>query len=193
VLKTVGVILVSFVIVALGFGKGNALKKKTDFLYEMSEFVRFASEQIRFSRSTTETIIYTTEQYIEDTENKLVEVISKIIGNEDIRVMITLDTSVENIYADATKINTNTTENQASGNNTKTERKDSEEKEYIIVKDSDGNEQALIETTVMPQIRGVLVVCPGSNDDAISETVRNAVVTVLNINAKKVCVVSSLN
>jgi hypothetical protein len=46
---------------------------------------------------------------------------------------------------------------------------------------------------IMPRIRGVLVVCDGGNETVIRDIVKNAVVTVLDINSKKVCVVGGLN
>ena len=140
------------------------------------------------SKKQEVSVNYLSDDYVKDIENKLVSVLSDMLGTENISVMVTLDSSSENIYADATKINTDTTENLAGQDSTKTSRKDSEEKEYIIVKDENGNEQALIVTTVMPQIRGVLVVCPNGDNEAVSETVRTAVVTVLNVAPKKVCV-----
>ena len=46
---------------------------------------------------------------------------------------------------------------------------------------------------IMPQIRGVLVVCPNGNNTVIKEMVKGAVVTVLDISSKKVCVTGGLN
>lgn len=135
---------------------------------------------------------YTSEQYILDTETKLEEILSKMLGTKDVNVMITLNNSVENVFADTTKVNTDITENSGT-NDIKTEQKDSKENEYIIIKDENGNEQALILTQIMPQIRGVLVVCPNGNNTVIKEMVKSAVVTVLDISSKKVCVVGDVN
>ena len=135
---------------------------------------------------------YTSEQYINDTESKLENILSKMLGSKNINVMITLNNSVENVFADTTKVNTDITENSGS-NDTKTEQKDSKENQYIIITDENGNEQALILTQVMPQIRGVLVVCPNGNNTVIKEMVKSAVVTVLDISSKKVCVVGGIN
>lgn len=135
---------------------------------------------------------YTSEQYISDTESKLENILSQMLGTKNVNVMITLNNSVENVFADTTKVNTDITENLGSGDS-KTEQKDSKENQYIIITDENGNEQALILTQVMPQIRGVLVVCPNGNNTVIKEMVKSAVVTVLDISSKKVCVVGGIN
>ena len=135
----------------------------------------------------------TSEQYIKETEEKLNEIISEIIGSNNVKVMITLDSSIENIYADSTKTDTQVKENGENSNSNKTEQSNKVEEEYIIVKDSDGNETALTVAQIMPRIRGVLVVCDGGNETVIRDIVKNAVVTVLDINSKKVCVVGGLN
>lgn len=135
----------------------------------------------------------TSEQYIKETEEKLNEIISEIIGSRNVKVMITLDSSIENIYADSTKTDTQVKENGENSNLNKTEQSNKVEEEYIIVKDSDGNETALTVAQIMPRIRGVLVVCDGGNETVIRDIVKNAVVTVLDINSKKVCVVGGLN
>lgn len=137
-------------------------------------------------------VVYTSEQYITDTEKKLKKIISEMLGTGDVSVMITLNNSVENVFADSTKINTDITENLGDGDS-KTEQSDSKENQYIIIKDENGNEQALIVTQIMPQIRGVLVVCPNGNNAVIKEMVKGAVVTVLDISSKKVCVTGNIN
>ena len=146
-------------------------------------------------KSTTKAVsskIYTSEQYITDTEQKLKGIICEMLGTKDVSVMITLNNSVENIFADSTKINTDITENSGGGDS-KTEQSDSKENQYIIITDEKGNEQALVVTQVMPQIRGVVVVCANGNNTVIKEMVRSAVVTVLDISSKKVCVTGTLN
>lgn len=129
------------------------------------------------------------DSYADETQEQLKEVISEMLGDRRVRVMITLDSAAETVYADITKINQGHTENTGADQNIRTEQKDSKENEYIIVKDHDGNEKALVVTTVMPQIRGVVVVCPNGNEAVVQAMVKSAVVTALNISEKKVCVV----
>ena len=46
---------------------------------------------------------------------------------------------------------------------------------------------------IMPQIGGVTVVCDGGADASVKASVINAVCTVLNIGANKVCVIAKAN
>ncbi len=182
---------------------GIDLKKYIDFLKEKKVYILIAAGILLLfvsffnNRGKDTEISYqkivTSEEYIADTEEKLKDVISEIIGSKDVKVMITLNTSIENIYADSTKTDTQVTENPGNNNLNKTEQSNKTEEEYIIVKDSDGNETALTVTQIMPQIRGVVIVCPGGNESVVRDVVKNAVVTVLDINSKKVCVVGGLN
>lgn len=131
------------------------------------------------------------ESYARSTEEKLTSILSDMLGSKGVRVMVTLDSSGETVYADTTKINTGLSENVGGDQKTRTEQSDSKENDYIILKDSNGNETALVVTKVMPQVRGVVVVCPNGNEEAVQAMVKSAVVTALNISSKKVCVVGS--
>lgn len=180
--------------------KNISLNKITQFIKKNYLYVLIAVGAILLlfsfvpEKKTNETasVVYTSEQYITDTEKKLKKIISEMLGTNNISVMITLNNSVENVFADSTKINTDITENLGGGDS-KTEQSDSKENQYIIIKDENGNEQALVVTQIMPQIRGVLVVCPNGNNAVIKEMVKGAVVTVLDISSKKVCVTGGLN
>ena len=51
---------------------------------------------------------------------------------------------------------------------------------------ADGGEQALIVTEIMPQIRGVAIICKGGNIEQTAEKIKNAVTAALNITSKRV-------
>lgn len=138
-------------------------------------------------RNAADNTVYTSEDYIRDSESKLSEIVAGITGSKSVRIMITLESSVENIYADATKTNTALAEDGTKGES-KTEQSENREKEYMIVKDADGKEQALTVAQVMPQIRGVVIVCSTGSDPTVAEAVRAAAATVLNISTKRVYV-----
>ena len=110
------------------------------------------------------------EDYCEKLEKNLEEIISEIAGAGDVRVMITVEGSVENIYAE---------DISDSG-----ERSD---RETVIV----GSKEALLKQIKNPEVKGVLVVCGGGDRAQIKEQVVNAVSTVLDIPASKVCVTKS--
>ena len=130
-----------------------------------------------------------TEMYVENLENQLSDIISDLLGDKNVSVMITLKNGIQYIYADETKTDTGLTEDKSGSNLLKKEQNDTNEQKYIIVKDSNGNEQPLLITEVMPQVKGVVVICSGGDDKNVQQTVQNAVVTVLDISENKVCVI----
>jgi len=130
-----------------------------------------------------------TEQYIQNMENDLKDIISQLLGDKKVAVMITLKSGIQYIYADETRTDAGLSEDKSGSDLLKTEQSDTNEQTYIIVKDSDGNEQPLLIAEVMPQVNGVVVICSGGDDKNVQQTVQNAVVTVLDISESKVCVV----
>lgn len=127
-----------------------------------------------------------TEKYIETVENKLETVISDMLSNTPVTVMVTLESGIEYVYADELKTGVETKKDNVAY---KTEQSDSNQNNYVIFKDSDGNEQALLVTEIMPEIRGVVIVCDSGQTAAVSAAVKRAVKSVLNVDENKICVI----
>lgn len=130
-----------------------------------------------------------TEQYVQNMEKELEDIVYKLLGDKNVSVMITLKSGMQYIYAGETKTDTGLTEDKNGSDSLKKEQSDTNEQSYIIVKDSDGNEQPLLITEVMPQVKGVVVICSGGDDKNVQKAVQDAVVTVLDISENKVCVI----
>ncbi len=145
----------------------------------------FGGEEKQESKTVVQS--NTSAQYVLDTEQRLTSLVEDIV-NGNAQVMITLESGVEYIYANEIKTNVGVTEDINGEQNTKTQQNDSNQKNYVTYKDADGNEQPLIITEIMPAIRGVVVVCSGGDDPYLAAAVKSAVVTALNINEKRVCV-----
>ena len=125
------------------------------------------------------------DKYVQSLENKLEVIISDMLSGTDVSVMITLNSGIEYVYADETKIGSET---KADRESFKTEQSDSNQKNLVIFKDSEGNEQALIITEKMPEIRGVVVICEGGQSDRVSVAVKTAVGKALSVSEDKICV-----
>ena len=110
------------------------------------------STQKNSSSSNTE---YSPQDYTASLEIKLEELINQISGVSNTKVMITLKSSNEIIYAE---------ENSLSGNNT------------LVV---DGNPVYIKE--YMPEIEGVAVVCNGGNNPIITEKITQLLCAVLGL------------
>lgn len=124
--------------------------------------------------------------YAEQTELRLEEIISDMLGNTAVKVMVTLESGSEYIYADEIKTDADVTKDQGQ---MKTQQSDSNQKSYVIVKDSNGNERPLVVTEKMPTVRGVVVVCEGGETPSVSAAVKLAVRSALGIDQEKICVI----
>lgn len=109
--------------------------------------------------------------YAEETEKKLENIISAIDGAGRCKVMVTVDTSEENIYA--TDIN-------------------DVKSEYVVIK-TNSNEGGLLLKIIQPKIRGVAVVCDGGDSYITVNNITEAVCSVLGISSTKVSVTKMQN
>ncbi len=131
------------------------------------------------------------DSYIEKVESQISDIVCKITGEKDAKVMVSLESSGEVIYADAKSISTNNVTDKDENSKYKSQQTDNTEQNYIIVEDSNGDQRALIVSELAPTVRGVVVVSKYADNAAVSERITSAVTTVLNIPSKKVCVVTA--
>lgn len=122
-----------------------------------------------------------TEEYRAQLEENVKQMVKSITGSDNVTAVITLESGVKYSYAD---INEGTAESKTeqNGESTSSETKQT----YITVKTADGGEQALIVTEVMPEVRGVAIVCEGGDDEDTAEKIVGAVTAALNITSKRV-------
>lgn len=135
------------------------------------------------SQDTTESVFDETE-YIESLERRVSNMVSDIKGAGSSSVVINIISTTESVY-----VKENKKSSDSSSDTNKTETEDS----VLTMKDSSGNEYALVTKQILPQIGGVTVVCDGGDDPSVKAAVIYAVCTVLNIGANKVCVIAKAN
>lgn len=109
-----------------------------------------------------------------------------MLSGQEVSVMVTIDNGIEYLYASENKSDNDVVEDSNSGN--KTKQSDKNENTYKTIKDNDGNETPLIVSEIMPQIRGVFVVCDNGDDEFVQAAIKSAVQTVLNISSEKIYV-----
>ncbi len=112
--------------------------------------------------------------YCAELEDKVRELVSGITGSKNISVIITLDSGKQYVYAD-------------EGRTTTTDDSDDRQQSYTIIKSADGEENGLLVTEYLPQVRGVAIVCDALSSEA-EERVRSAVMSALDISSKKIYV-----
>lgn len=143
------------------------------------------SEISAFSES--ENINYTdtnafSAQYVENTEKELEKVLRKIDGAGEVRVMITLQSCYENIYAKSYENEKKQTENSTNENS---------KEDYVIVKKGSSNEECLIIKVYEPEIKGVAVICQGADNLKVKKAITETVCALFDISSAKVSVAKS--
>lgn len=131
--------------------------------------------------TVVQTSNYDSEQYRASLENDVKNIVTGITGDKNPTVVITLESGVRYCYASADE--TDTSSSKGGSNDQSSESK---KKSYITVKTANGGEQALTVTEIMPEVRGVAVICSGGNDELVAEKIENAVTAALNITTKRV-------
>ncbi len=106
--------------------------------------------------------------YSENLNAELSELLASIEGVGKARVMITVSSTEEYVYAEELKRGTS----QA-------------EKSFVII-DNGSQEEALVKKINNPQISGVVIVCEGGDDPRVCEKIYKAVSTVLDIPTSKI-------
>ncbi len=122
------------------------------------------------------------EEYRLSLQNDVKKIVAEISGDKKATVLITLENGIRYSYADDTKDDLSTTGGE---NSEETKRKESS---HITIKNASGDEEALVITENMPEVRGVAVICTGGDDEYLAENITNAIMATLNITSKRVYV-----
>lgn len=111
-------------------------------------------------------------------EQELSRIVSAITGEESPAVLVTLESTGETVYAADER--TESSESRAES-----------ETSHIILKGSDGGQQALTVTEIQPNVKGVVIVSSRAGDPIVREKLTDAVKTALDISSARVCVTDS--
>lgn len=130
----------------------------------------------------------TSEQYARNLETQLSDVIASISGVGTSKVMVTLASGVEYIYANEESKNSDISEDIQGETRSRVQQSDDVQQKYIIVDSPDGGKQALVQTEILPRVQGVVVVCEGGDQPAVQQSIIDAVTTALDISSTRVCV-----
>jgi stage III sporulation protein AG len=132
----------------------------------------------------------TAQQYAQETEQRITTLLSKVQGVGKVHVMVTLENSVQYVYAKDEKQSASSVTTYADDRPTKSEEKGDTQQNYILV-DGTGGKAPLILTEMEPAIKGVVVVCEGAKSPVTQQRVIGAVTTALGIRSIQVCVIES--
>ncbi len=146
-------------------------------------FADFGAETQESTNQSTNTSTVT--QYTTDLENRLSATLSQIEGAGSVSVMITLDGSSQLILAYDTESKSNTTDNTtANGTTTKTNNTTANSTPIII--NNNGQSTPLVLSEIMPEIKGVVVVCEGANNIRVKLNILEAVEALLGVSGSQI-------
>jgi stage III sporulation protein AG len=151
----------------------------------------FRNDGTSATKTATNQTGITAEQYAANLEKSLTDIVSRIQGAGEAKVLVTLERSTEYVYATEEKKSNQTAEDKSGGSATKNEVNVDTETTYILVKDADGAQKAIPITEVQPVIKGVVVVCDGGDNPAVQQNIISAVTTALDITSVRVCVIKA--
>lgn len=153
----------------------------------LSDFIHTDTPEREENEPLQATEPITAESYCDRLEKELSEIVSQISGAGVVNIMITMDSTTEEVYAVERSLSEQTqSESDEAENSAENEYK--EENVYVTLKNKDGSEEVVLLKQIMPKIRGVLVVCEGGGDSVVREKITQAVSGVLNISSSKVYV-----
>ncbi len=131
------------------------------------------------------------EKYRSALSEELGNMLASMNGVGRTKVMITIGGTARNVYATDTDVNGRET-SRKSGDDENGDRQSNEKKTCIVIRQRDGSEKALSVGQLMPEIKGVLVVCDGGDDEDVRKRVTDAVKAALDIGDRHICVTKLL-
>lgn len=148
----------------------------------------FQGKAVDNQQPTTEIQYVSLAEYENQLEQGLAEIISSINGAGKTRVLLTMESTVEQVYATNKNLAQNNSTNSSNGNLPSSDNDTQAESTYITVELSDGTEQTVLVKEIQPKVRGVLVVCAGGDVSIVREKIIDAVTKALDISSSKVSV-----
>ena len=125
------------------------------------------------------TVMYSADEYALMLEERLSSIISAIDGVGTVRVMVTVESTGEEVYLN----NFDYGEDAESDGANSFEQKN----EYVIVNNGDA-EGGIVVKVRQPEIRGVAVVCQGASNEKVRAEIIHTVTALLDVSSARVSV-----
>lgn len=130
-------------------------------------------------KEKSETYYTDASEYTELVEKKLEKLLSEIDGAGEVSVMITLESTGENVYATEKGIKTKNGDSVSESD---------ESDEYVTLKKGASNEECVILESLEPKVRGVAVIAQGADNIQVKKAMTETVCAVLDIGSSAVSV-----
>ena len=134
-------------------------------------------------KNTTESEEYSASseiyEYTNMLETSLQNAISQLVGSDNVKVVITLESTFENIYVSDASINEAITAD-------KTDKRS--EKQLVLTGATGQTQTPVIVKRIPPKVKGAVIVCDGGNDKTLRSCIVAMAATALNISETRIYV-----
>ncbi len=139
----------------------------------------------------SQTVAISSEDFSVTAEEKRLEsLISSIHGAGRVKVMLTLKSGMEILYADEEQSSSRKTETDGQ---TGADVDESVNRKPVVISDGQGGQQAVIIKRVYPRYQGALIVCDGAGSAAVRLSVTQAVSSLLDLGTDTITVAKMKN
>ncbi|MFD1428067.1 stage III sporulation protein AG [Kroppenstedtia sanguinis] len=120
-------------------------------------------------------------------EARLTEVLSKIVGIDDVAVMVNLDSSEETVVEKDVRRSNQVTDEQDQKGGTRKSNQENSDAKVVLRRNGDG-EQPIVLKKLKPEVRGVLVVARGAENLKVKAAMIEAIQRVLDVPMHRISV-----
>lgn len=121
--------------------------------------------------------------YTENVETRLEKIIEKINGVNNASVMVTFESSFENVFASNARLEEGTASVDGGGSK-------NTEKELVLTKGKSGTEEPVLLKELCPRVKGVFIVCDGIVRESTVKEIKLAVSALFGVSESKICITS---
>ena len=127
--------------------------------------------------------------YTQEVENRLEALLSSMDGVGEVKVMVTLSSSVEQVVEKDVPYSMDTTKETDSAGGSRDVVNSKQEETTVYVTDQAGNKTPYISKTLEPAIEGVTVVAQGGGNAVVQNNITDVIQALFGVEAHKIKVV----
>ena len=127
--------------------------------------------------------------YTQEVENRLEALLSSMDGVGEVKVMVTLSSSVEQVVEKDVPYSMDTTKETDSAGGSRDVVNSNQEETTVYVTDQAGNKTPYISKTLEPAIEGVTVVAQGGGNAVVQKNITDVIQALFGVEAHKIKVV----
>ena len=127
--------------------------------------------------------------YTQEVENRLEALLSSMDGVGEVKVMVTLSSSMEQVVEKDVTYSMDTTKETDSAGGSRDVVNSKQEETTVYVTDQAGNKTPYISKTLEPAIEGVTVVAQGGGNAVVQKNITDVIQALFGVEAHKIKVV----